>query len=671
MSAPQPSVDQFHLWCDDLPEPVVLASREGEILAANPRFSRFAGSRKILGCQLSEFSPASADAVDRYIEACAAAQGPVQGSLLLRDETGAEVTYPCLGRAMDFSLPSAGRYVLVRLLPAAEPFRRPGEFPRTEEELRNRVEQLAHAEARVRSVVENAVDGIITIDEKGTVLTVNPAAEKIFDYTAEEMIGRNVKFLMPEPYHSQHDRYLTNYLQTGQAKIIGIGREVTGRRKDGSQFPMYLGVSEFRLDGRRCFTGIVQDISERKRAENISHFLADASRSLAAVVDYASTLQKVAYLAVPFFAEWCMIHIVRDDGSLHQLAAAHVHPNQSELAQQVGRRCTVYPSGPVGPGHIIKTGNSELIDEVSDSLIENVAPDPELRRLLKQFGLKSYVGAPLTVRGKVVGVLSFYSADPKRKYDKLDLAVAEDLALRSATAVENALLYGELRDADRRKDDFLAMLAHELRNPLAPIRSGLDLLAMDGAEPDVVRVMQQQTEHMVRLVDDLLDVSRILRGKVHLQPEPIDIRTAVQRAIDAVRLANVAAGHELTVSMPPDPIYVYADPVRLTQVITNLLTNSNKYTVRGGHIELSVRQEDQQSVAVSVRDDGIGILRGLAAARFRPVHASGSLAGTHAGGPGDRTHVGADAGRDASWHRLGVQRGGGERERVHGPPAGS
>ena len=122
MSAPQPSVDQFHLWCDDLPEPVVLASREGEILAANPRFSRFAGSRKILGCQLSEFSPASADAVDRYIEACAAAQGPVQGSLLLRDETGAEVTYPCLGRAMDFSLPSAGRYVLVRLLPAAEPF---------------------------------------------------------------------------------------------------------------------------------------------------------------------------------------------------------------------------------------------------------------------------------------------------------------------------------------------------------------------------------------------------------------------------------------------------------------------------------------------------------------------------------------------------------------------
>ena len=186
------------------------------------------------------------------------------------------------------------------------------------------MEQLAHAEARVRSVVENAVDGIITIDEKGTVLTVNPAAEKIFDYTAEEMIGRNVKFLMPEPYHSQHDRYLTNYLQTGQAKIIGIGREVTGRRKDGSQFPMYLGVSEFRLDGRRCFTGIVQDISERKRAENISHFLADASRSLAAVVDYASTLQKVAYLAVPFFAEWCMIHIVRDDGSLHQLAAAHV-----------------------------------------------------------------------------------------------------------------------------------------------------------------------------------------------------------------------------------------------------------------------------------------------------------------------------------------------------------
>ena len=145
------------------------------------------------------------------------------------------------------------------------------------------VEESTEAVERLRSVVNHVLDGIITIDDHGTVTTFNPAAERIFGFAASEVIGQNVKMLMPEPYHSQHDGYLADYLQTGQAKIIGIGREVVGRRKDGSTFPMDLAVSEFRLGEERYFTGIVRDITERKRAEDE---LREAEERMRSVVDH-------------------------------------------------------------------------------------------------------------------------------------------------------------------------------------------------------------------------------------------------------------------------------------------------------------------------------------------------------------------------------------------------
>jgi PAS domain S-box-containing protein len=136
-----------------------------------------------------------------------------------------------------------------------------------EQQLQQQAQDSAEAEEWMKSVVNHVVDGIINIDEHGTVKTFNPAAERIFGYVAPEVIGQNIKLLMPEPFHSEHDGYLANYLRTGEAKIIGIGREVIGRRKDGSTFPMDLAVSEFQLNKRRHFTGIVRDITQRKRAE--------------------------------------------------------------------------------------------------------------------------------------------------------------------------------------------------------------------------------------------------------------------------------------------------------------------------------------------------------------------------------------------------------------------
>jgi signal transduction histidine kinase len=210
----------------------------------------------------------------------------------------------------------------------------------------------------------------------------------------------------------------------------------------------------------------------------------------------------------------------------------------------------------------------------------------------------------------VLGVLTFITAESGRRYDAADLNLAQDLARRAAVAIENAKLYQALREADRRKDEFLALLGHELRNPLAPISNALHVLRLPQANEamrDQAREMlERQVEHMVRLVDDLLDVSRIMRGKVELRREPVELGTVVGRAVETVQPVIEAEGHRLVLSLSPEPLWVNGDLLRLSQVVGNLLQNAAKYTERGGEITLTTAREDGQAV-VRVRDTGIGL----------------------------------------------------------------
>ena len=169
-------------------------------------------------------------------------------------------------------------------------------------------------------------------------------------------------------------------------------------------------------------------------------------------------------------------------------------------------------------------------------------------------------------------------------------------------------MYQELREADRRKDEFLAMLAHELRNPLAPIRSGLDILAMDetGGHLDTIKLMQEQVEHVVRLVDDLLDMSRIMRGKIELKKKPVELAALVQRSVAAVQPLVEGLQQELVVSLPEEPLWLNADPVRIVQIFENLLNNASKYTESKGRIEMTAEPQNGQ-VLLRVHDTGVGI----------------------------------------------------------------
>ncbi|HEV7280489.1 MAG TPA: PAS domain S-box protein [Pirellulaceae bacterium] len=379
------------------------------------------------------------------------------------------------------------------------------------------------------------------------------------------------------------------------------------RGADGRFRPFLTRVNPLRDEegGVRYWFGTNTDISEQKQAEDAASFLADASAALAAVVDCRSTLQKVAWLAVPRFGEWCAIDLVEEGGSLRRLAVAHVDPAKVHLAHDLHRRYPPDPNALVGAPHVARTGEPEICEDIPDSLLEAVAQDAEHLRILRELGLNSYLCVPLKTAGRTLAVITLV-AGQGRRYGAADLALAEQLAGRAAVAIENTRLYDELRDADRRKDEFLAMLAHELRNPLAPIRSGLDLLEMMGTDEQIVEPMQQQVEQLVRLVDDLLDVSRIMRGKVELRKQSVDLSAVVARAVETARPVIQAHGHSFSQFLPSESTALDADPVRLAQAISNLLNNAAKYTERGGRIELTAKREGDQ-VRIEVRDDGIGM----------------------------------------------------------------
>ncbi|MGH7391413.1 MAG: GAF domain-containing protein, partial [Candidatus Rokuibacteriota bacterium] len=239
-----------------------------------------------------------------------------------------------------------------------------------------------------------------------------------------------------------------------------------------------------------------------------------------------------------------------------------------------------------------------------------------LSPFLEKRGIRSLAAAPLVVAGRTTGVIRVGSRRP-RGFSDDDGRLLQLVADRAALAIDNAHLYEAERHArteaegtSRAKDQFLAMLAHELRNPLAPIRAAIDVIGRLGTGDATVRraseIVERQVGHLTRLLDDLLDVARITSGKIHLVKGPVDVRTAVDQALEAARPLLASKAHTLTVELAPEPLPVEADQTRLVQVIGNLLNNAAKYTPPGGAIHVSAGLEDGV-VTLRIRDSGVGI----------------------------------------------------------------
>ena len=349
---------------------------------------------------------------------------------------------------------------------------------------------------------------------------------------------------------------------------------------------------------------------EQHKSREQADFLVQVGTTLAGSLDYKETLTLLAHLAVPKIADWCAIDMVDDDGNLQRLALAQIDKDRMRLAAEVQQRY-YDPSSPYTAESVVKSGRSVILPHVSDAMLASAARgDAERLQLVRALGLVSYMCIPITAHTRVVGAITLVSAESRRHFTDRDLQFVEQVAARAGLAVENARAYVEARDANRLKDEFLATLSHELRTPLNTLLGYARMLTEGvipaGKQQRAVEIIERNATSLSQIVADVLDVSRIISGKLRLELQPADLPSIVREAIETVRPAADAKSIRIVTMVESLDSVVQADAQRLQQVIWNLMSNAVKFTPQNGRIDVRVRQ-DEGDVVIEVTDSGIGI----------------------------------------------------------------
>jgi signal transduction histidine kinase/CheY-like chemotaxis protein len=368
--------------------------------------------------------------------------------------------------------------------------------------------------------------------------------------------------------------------------------------------------------------------AERSARENLT-FLLEASRVLSSSLDAEATLEHLGQLVVPRLADWCSIERldrgIGPEGTTQARVFLHRNPDKIALGRELHRRCPPRPEGAVA--RVLRTGRSEARYVVEEGDLPGTLLGPqatEHARGIKELGLRSCLVVPLVAGGTVYGAMTLAICDGEWRYGPPDLALAEEIGARAAVAMANARKHEELlrareeaERANRTKDEFLAMLGHELRNPLMPILTVVELVRLQGEQGNKKEwsVVERQGRHLLRLVDDLLDVARIARGKVKLRRRPVEAGSLVARALETASTELEARRHRVTIDVGPEGLLVDGDEDRLVQVLANLLNNAARYTEPGGNVEIRA-MEEHGWIVVRVRDTGAGLSEHLRARIF-------------------------------------------------------
>ncbi len=350
--------------------------------------------------------------------------------------------------------------------------------------------------------------------------------------------------------------------------------------------------------------------AEAEAARQRAAFLAEASAILSSSLEWEATVSSIARLAVPGIADWCAVDLAAATAQgVDPVVVAHVDPAKVELAREWRRRWRPRPNAPQGLPAVLRSGRSELYSDVTDEMIARAARDDEHLHAIRRLGMRSVMIVPLSARGRTLGAITFVSAESGRRYGSADLMMAEELGRRAGLALDNARLYDEAQRAIRARDEVLAVVSHDLKNPLEAVMLSASLLLRAPESPRVRRyaeALQRSASRMDRLIRDLLDLSSMDAGKFRLEPRRERLESVVEEALAVMAPIATEKGVALATRGGPLPEEVTYDRERVLQVLSNLLGNALAFTPRGGHVTIRIGIEGGDA-AVTVEDDGPGI----------------------------------------------------------------
>jgi PAS domain S-box-containing protein len=498
---------------------------------------------------------------------------------------------------------------------------------------------------QLAAILEGVTDGITVLDRSGRMLFANDAAARLCGFTdaadllgssGEELLGRfdlldaSGGQLPPEELPTR--KALAG--DTPRPALVRFRIRATGEERWSvvSSTPITTGDN-----GVAMAVSVFRDVTEQKRAEETARFLAAVNLELTRTLDYTVTLRRLAELAVPTLADWCVVDIVDERHQLRRLAVAHVDPVKVQLAQQLEERYPADPRSGQGVHEVVRTGRPQILSDITPDQLEAAARDDEHRHMLRELQLRSAITVPLIARGRTLGALTLVTGHSGRRYTSDDLRVAEDLAVRAALAVDNARLFREaqeqtttqveLNEALRStmeqlerelhtREEFLAAASHDLKNPIASIKGNAQLALRRlesgrGVGPDALRNAFERivfvSNRAATQVDELLDNARIQMGRtLDLDKQQIDLSALVDQLVSEQQCQTDR--HEFHIHSAGPSLVAVVDQRRLSRVISNLLENAVKYSPEGGSIRVELGVDETSDMAViAVHDQGLGI----------------------------------------------------------------